>query len=417
MPAGHLYAEADGFLARVREVPDADEPRLIYADWLDEQGDGDRAEFIRAQIALARLPEYDRRRVELVKDVQDLLARHADAWAAPFRGLATGPVFRRGFVEEVKVTARQFLARADALFATGPVRHLHLLDLGSHLSAALVSPHLARLTGLTVFAQHLGPPLARAVADSPHLAGLRLLRLGRNKVGDAGAELIANAPLLANLDDLDLSQNDLGEPGGRALAAPRFIGLRRLELGGNAVGPLAAVQIAASDRLPALELLGLEGNRVGGPRLPAVGPAVLLRVAVLDLSRNNLTPDGLELVLSGRESAGVRELDLSQNDELGDAGVGVLAESPLTAGLHTLRLARVNLTDAGLASLAGSPHVVRLAALDVSNNPLGDDGFRALLDSRSMPALKRLAYSELSASPWMQQRLRMRLARGETIVR
>src|SRR5947199_8367617 len=59
MPAGHTHA--DGFLARVRELPDADEPRLIYADWLDEQGDP-RGEFIRAQVALARLPEYDRRR-------------------------------------------------------------------------------------------------------------------------------------------------------------------------------------------------------------------------------------------------------------------------------------------------------------------------------------------------------------------
>src|SRR5205814_5978178 len=108
-------------------------------------------------------------------------------------------------------------------------------------------------------------------------------------------------------------------------------------------------------------------------------------------------------------------LDLSSNEAFGDAGVGRLGESAVTAGLHTLRLARVNMTDAGLAALARSPHVVRLAALDVSNNPLGDDGFRALLDSRSLPALKRLAYSELSASAWMQNRLRSRLARGETV--
>lgn len=411
-----MNTEADGFLARVLDAPDADEPRLIYADWLDEQGDP-RGEFIRAQVALARLPAYDRRRVGLVRTEQDLLARHADAWAAPFRGLATGPVFRRGFVEEVKVTARQFLARADALFAAGPVRHLHLLDLGSHLSAALLSPNLARLTGLTVFAQHLGLPLARAVADSPHLAGLKVLRLGRNKVGDTGAEQIAHAPQLAKLEELDLTENELGELGGRALAAARFTGLRKLEVGGNAVGPVAAVQIASSDRLPGLERLGLEENRVGGPRLAATNAPALLRVASLDLSRNGLTTSGLEQVLGGREPAGVRELDLSNNAELGDTGVGALAESPVTAGLHTLRVAQVNLTDAGLAALAGSPHVVRLAALDVSNNPLGDDGFRALLDSRSMPALKRLAYSELSASPWMQQRLRMRLTRGETVVR
>ena len=33
-----------------------DTPRLAYADWLDEHGDADRAEFIRVQCQLAELP-------------------------------------------------------------------------------------------------------------------------------------------------------------------------------------------------------------------------------------------------------------------------------------------------------------------------------------------------------------------------
>ena len=411
-----MPSNADGFLTRVREVPDADEPRLIYADWLDEQGDP-RGEFIRVQVALARMPGHGRRRAELARVEGKLLARHADVWAAPFRGLATGPVFRRGFVEEVKVTARQFLAHADALFAAGPVRHLHLLDLGTHLTPAFLSPHLAKLTGLTVFAQHIGPSLARAVADSPHLARLKVLRLGRNHVGDGGGELLANAPHLAGLEELDLGENELGEAGGRALAAPRFAGLRRLELGLNAVGPVAAVAIAASQRLPVLERLGLEGNRVGGPRLATTEPSAFFRVASLDLSGNDLTAAGLGSILGDLRAAGVRELDLSSNEGLGDAAVERLAGSAVTAGLHTLRLARVRMTDAGLTALAGSPHVVRLAALDVSNNSVGDDGFRALLDSRSMPALRRLAYTELGVSGLMKRRLASWLARAATSAR
>src|SRR5262245_4164447 len=176
-----MRGEADGFLARIRELPDEDGPRLIYADWLDEQGDP-RGEFVRVQIALARLPEYDRRRPELLRAERDLLTLYGDLWAEPFRGLATGPVFRRGFVNEVKVTARQFLAHPQDLFRAGPVRHLHLLDLGSHLVPVFASPYLGRLSGLTVYAQHLGESLARAVAESPHLVGLTELRLGRNRV-------------------------------------------------------------------------------------------------------------------------------------------------------------------------------------------------------------------------------------------
>lgn len=43
------------FLAAIREAPDDDAPRLIYADWLDENGEAERAEFVRVQCELARL--------------------------------------------------------------------------------------------------------------------------------------------------------------------------------------------------------------------------------------------------------------------------------------------------------------------------------------------------------------------------
>ena len=43
------------FLNAVLERPDDDLPRLVYADYLDETGEPNRAEFIRVQIELARL--------------------------------------------------------------------------------------------------------------------------------------------------------------------------------------------------------------------------------------------------------------------------------------------------------------------------------------------------------------------------
>ena len=38
------------FLVAIRAKPDCDLTRLVYADWLDEQGEGERAELIRIQI-------------------------------------------------------------------------------------------------------------------------------------------------------------------------------------------------------------------------------------------------------------------------------------------------------------------------------------------------------------------------------
>ena len=45
----------DGFLNQLRERPDDDILRLIYADWFDERGDP-RGEFLRVETRLARLP-------------------------------------------------------------------------------------------------------------------------------------------------------------------------------------------------------------------------------------------------------------------------------------------------------------------------------------------------------------------------
>lgn len=45
--------DAVDFIAAICAEPAADTPRLVFADWLEERGEGKRAEFIRVQIALA----------------------------------------------------------------------------------------------------------------------------------------------------------------------------------------------------------------------------------------------------------------------------------------------------------------------------------------------------------------------------
>ena len=45
----------EAFLEAITANPDDDGLRLVYADWLDDQGDVARAEFIRVQIELATM--------------------------------------------------------------------------------------------------------------------------------------------------------------------------------------------------------------------------------------------------------------------------------------------------------------------------------------------------------------------------
>lgn len=50
-------SDEDAFLAAIAAAPDDDLPRLVYCDWLDENGRSGQANFIRWQL---RNPEYDR---------------------------------------------------------------------------------------------------------------------------------------------------------------------------------------------------------------------------------------------------------------------------------------------------------------------------------------------------------------------
>jgi uncharacterized protein (TIGR02996 family) len=54
------------FLEAICAAPDDDAPRLVYADWLEEHGDPERAEFIRAQIELAKPPARGSRTRQLM---------------------------------------------------------------------------------------------------------------------------------------------------------------------------------------------------------------------------------------------------------------------------------------------------------------------------------------------------------------
>lgn len=150
-----------GTLARllrgVLENPASDRHRLVYADALDEAGQGERAEFIRVQCELAKadgcecLAKFPCRYCQLRRREDELArSRHMDDWlpvreyiwfaehdrggwcvcvgstdrAKPFQYSA---VFRRGFVEEVSdMPAADWLRHGNAIVASHPVRAVTL---------------------------------------------------------------------------------------------------------------------------------------------------------------------------------------------------------------------------------------------------------------------------------------------------
>src|SRR6478735_4473332 len=115
------------FLQTILEQPDDDSPRLIYADWLDEEGDADRAEFIRAQIRLRSVPSDDPAHASLSERIQSLQQRHGVEW---IRQLPEIPgvhweIFDRGFISTARFeTPSLYFAHAQQVFEAAPLTEL-----------------------------------------------------------------------------------------------------------------------------------------------------------------------------------------------------------------------------------------------------------------------------------------------------
>lgn len=144
--------DRDALVAAILADPEDDLPRLIYADWCEEQGDLERAEFVRVQCELSaidRRPERDpwpasrfaelRRRERelwgyLVRDAHD---NHAGKlWGLPAEQCTVpGPnapesyphdtyIVRRGFVAEVRCPLQAWLEHGPAVVRAHPVERV-----------------------------------------------------------------------------------------------------------------------------------------------------------------------------------------------------------------------------------------------------------------------------------------------------
>jgi uncharacterized protein (TIGR02996 family) len=69
------------FLQAIAHDPQDEAPRLIYADWLEERGDP-RAEYLRVEVAMARLSKTGRKYRALAKRLRELQVGLDRQWLA-----------------------------------------------------------------------------------------------------------------------------------------------------------------------------------------------------------------------------------------------------------------------------------------------------------------------------------------------
>src|SRR5687768_11840778 len=186
--------DAPAFFRAIEANPDDDTPRLVYADWLDEnaasEADRARAEFIRVQCELAREPEPARLPALLARE-RELLVLYGEEWERPLPYRANDSIaltgFHRGFLDPVTLTSATFAAHAPHLSERMPLHHVSLVRARDVLAAVAACPQLALVRRLTLSGGWVRNAEMTGLAMSPHLDGLLDLDLTHNQIGIRGA--------------------------------------------------------------------------------------------------------------------------------------------------------------------------------------------------------------------------------------
>lgn len=350
-----MSADRDAFLRAICASPDDDTPRLVFADWLDDHGEPQRADFIRVQCEMEQAEEFGPRWRELDKRQQKLLLPNRANWSAELADCGVLNVeFRRGFVNEVTIYSKRFAAEAEKLFAAAPIRRVKFADLRAArgnvpLAELMQCPALARLHELD-FANTslLSNDEVEQIAGCDHLRGLRVLVLPQNLTPVAAHALMRSADL-GNLTHLEITGNPEQVWDGNDLAValagePGLGRITRLTLWGTGTGPVGTRALAESPHTAGLKYLSISsGGQSAANRLGPIGTALLADSAHL-ANLAALVPTGQHIGLGGMQA---------------------LAASPHLTGLRHLNLSSNKFTPAMLAALLAPETLTNLISLEL----------------------------------------------------
>jgi uncharacterized protein (TIGR02996 family) len=350
-------------LQGILDAPEDDAPRLVFADWLDDNGEPDRAEFIRAQIQSVPPAGDDPICEGLRMRAAQLLARHFAEWVREVPGWARHEAkFVRGFVRDVVCTAASFARRGARLFENAPVQGIRLTKYAGLIAQVTSAPHTRLVTAVTLTAERYENRLSQedvaALSESAWAATLESLDLSLNWLGREEMEVLTRSDF-PRLDTLILNQNYLRQEGLRVLLDwPSLRHIRRLGLFHNVfcttgMGPIDEM-IRQSPNLEAL-------------------------------------------------------LDLDISDSIDPASLPALTHSATLRGLQSLNLSWNKLDDSSCALLARSPYLTKLQNLDLTGNQITASGVEALINSPGLHSPCRICLMRNRIKDSSKESLRRRL--------
>ena len=447
-----MSGTGQAILESIRADPSADGPRYVYADWLQEQGQPERAELIRLQLQRSQLRRWTVEHLDLRMREQRLLTQWSDRWRAHLPSLGEvywGP-FERGFCGHAvfgtaDVVAQHASACRDATVVDavtvhripqgrtlasetlGGLRSLRLLGDMSGLEHGslgwLDDPGVLRTLRLLRLVCRVGPFEVRQLLDSSHLSQLTTLSLNLRTLGDDVLTELAGVGTLHSLANLDVSgwARDIhGDPrhphvrraGIRALVS--WEGARRLRalnLMYQPIGEEGLRDLVSSPLLAGLEGLALSRAEPRyltpfGRGVPTLGPLEdahpSLDLQVLVLTANRLTASDVDALVRARCLRGLKVLELAVTMEPVPA-MEALAQAPW---FDTLEVLRMPSGGVGLLRVLAERRPARLHTLEVPglHFAASEEAMRVLVESDLAAQLRSL---NLTSSSLGEEALRL----------
>jgi uncharacterized protein (TIGR02996 family) len=225
-------SEQAGLLQAIVENPDELLHRLVYADWLEDHGEGLLAQFMRSQCTLRQflVDPAEGARYPVAVEVLSLRPELRTRILAPFEALDKAFAntdfvltdkfsfwVHRGMIEDIEVfggvASSAFVRHAETIFAQVPLLRLAFSPVTSRQEARFFSPsgvvdvalesvsrstvrallrraEIARLRCLDLRDLSLGNALGRILLDCPHPLGFQRLMLDGNQIEADVAELL-----------------------------------------------------------------------------------------------------------------------------------------------------------------------------------------------------------------------------------
>lgn len=408
-------SDRDALYRAILANPAEDTPRLAYADWLEENGRPEEAEFIRIHCSLDNGTPHDPASPELVDREEELrlwLQAHAPMPRVRFRGglkieddsniwaRFVNPQYLE-FDGSTRPGSKAIRALASALeraFAILPTRSLTLRFVTvSQLTELLKHPVIAQVRELAIQLaadEELRDDVAQSIAGSPHLGQLRGLALFF-AFGEVGAAALSQSTALMRFDWVSFHSGSLTPAVIRILAGAEW--LRNVEIlrFDSGFSEEAFTTLCRLEPFPRLDTLSLDANRFSRNAWELFAQSrTFPALSVLSLDESDLS-DGLFDALTRAEWPHLYGLYLSRC-AIGSEGARALTRAPWFGSLRWLNLDFNNLGPSGVALIARSRKLVDLRHCNLSNNTLGPSGLRAIAAN---PALRSLTTLLLNGSP------------------